>query len=262
MVFTLQSQSSENLAINGILFAIAGGIAEFLWRNPCTPRAIDTDSVSRLLLVHHLYLLPGILGIVILVLLLSGAVCTEKIRAKADYFVEHMLSKFWIWLIMVGIIGAVFYIIYNYNLELFNFRGSIWYFSFMGFCDGTLWQKLLGVGPALLDTVTQAQIAKADFYVEWNWLYCTAHNDLLEYLVTMGVFGAACKLLMYILPFVMYARGKERKPEKAAVLAALVGYIGQGLFTGPYILTYVFYIIFLGVLGAYYRMGKEKGAEA
>ena len=130
---------------------------------------------------------------------------------------------------MVGIIGAVFYIIYNYNLELFNFRGSIWYFSFMGFCDGTLWQKLLGVGPALLDTVTQAQIAKADFYVEWNWLYCTAHNDLLEYLVTMGVFGAACKLLMYILPFVMYARGKERKPEKAAVLAALVGYRGAGL---------------------------------
>lgn len=82
----------------------------------------------------------------------------------------------------------VFYMIYNYNLKLFNFRGSIWYFSFMGFLDGTLWQKLMGVGPALLDTVTQAQIAKADFYVEWNWLYCTAHNDLLEYLVTMGVF--------------------------------------------------------------------------
>ena len=40
----------------------------------------------------------------------------------------------------------------------------------MGFLDGTLWQKLMGVGPALLDTVTQAQIAKADFYVEWNWL--------------------------------------------------------------------------------------------
>lgn len=169
-----------------------------------------------------------------------------------------MLSKFWIWLIMVGIIGTVFYIIYNYNLELFNFRGSIWYFSFMGFCDGTLWQKLLGVGPALLDTVTQAQIAKADFYVEWNWLYCTAHNDLLEYLVTMGVFGAACRLLMYVLPFVMYTKGKERKPEKAAVLAALVGYLGQGLFTGPYILTYVLYTIFLGVLGAYCRMEKKK----
>ncbi len=175
---------------------------------------------------------------------------------------ERVLSKVWIWLIMVGVIGVVFYVIYNYNLKLFNFRGSIWYFSFMGFLDGTLWQKLMGVGPALLDTVTQAQIAKADFYVEWNWLYCTAHNDLLEYLVTMGVFGAACRLLMYVLPFVMYTKGKERKPEKAAVLAALVGYLGQGLFTGPYILTYVLYTIFLGVLGAYCRMGKEKGAEA
>ena len=37
---------------------------------------------------------------------------------------------------------------------------------------------------------------------------------------------------------------------------------GRGLFTGPYILTYVLYTIFLGVLGAYCRMGKEKGAEA
>lgn len=179
-----------------------------------------------------------------------------------DTCVERVFSKVWIWLIIVGVIGVVFYVIYNYNLKLFNFRGSIWYFSFMGFLDGTLWQKLMGVGPALLDTVTQAQIAKADFYVEWNWLYCTAHNDLLEYLVTMGVFGAACRLLMYVLTFVMYTKGKERKPEKAAVLAALVGYLGQGLFTGPYILTYVLYTIFLGVLGAYYRMGKEKGAEA
>ena len=252
----------KNLAINGILFAIAGGIAEVLWKHPCTPRAIDTDSVSKLLLAHRLYLVPGILGIVIILLFLLGTVFPEKIRTKMDTCVERVLSKVWIWLIIVGVIGVVFYVIYNYNLKLFNFRGSIWYFSFMGFLDGTLWQKLMGVGPALLDTVTQAQIAKADFYVEWNWLYCTAHNDLLEYLVTMGVFGAACKLLMYILPFVMYARGKERKPEKAAVLAALVGYIGQGLFTGPYILTYVFYIIFLGVMCAYDRMEKAKGAKA
>ena len=51
----------------------------------------------------------------------------------------------------------------------------------------------------------------------------------------------------------------KRKKMMAAVLAALVGYLGQGLFTGPYILTYVLYTIFLGVLGAYCRMGKEKG---
>ena len=56
----------------------------------------------------------------------------------------------------------------------------------------------------------------------------------------------------------MYAKGREKQPEKAAVLAALVGFIGQGLLTGPYILMYVFYTIFLGVLAAYDRMGKAK----
>ena len=74
----------------------------------------------------------------------------------------------------------------------------------------------------------------------------------------MGVFGAVLKILMYLLPYYMYAKGKERKPQMAAVLAALTGFIGQGLFTGPYILTYVIYVIFLSVLAAYYRMDKTK----
>lgn len=158
----------------------------------------------------------------------------------------------------MGVIGVVYYLIYNYDLEIFNYRGSIWYFAFKGFLDGDTWQKLVGVGPALLDTVTQAQIAKADFFVEWNYIYNTAHNDLLEYLVTTGVIGAVLKLIMYVWPFIMYAKGTDKKQEKAAILAALVGFIGQGLLTGPYILTNVIYIVFLGVMGAYYRMGKAK----
>lgn len=248
----------KNLAANGILFSIAGAVAEFLWRKPCTPRPIDMDSVTSLLLKHRLYVVPGIIGIAILLIMLIIAVIPEKYKKKADGFVEKMVSRFWLLLILTGVIGVVFYLIYNYNLELFNYRGSIWYFAFHGYLDGTPWQKVMGVGPGLLDTVTQAQIAKADFEVVWNWFYCTAHNDLLEYLVTMGGVGFALKLLMYVLPFVMFAKKSTWQTEKAAVLAALVGYIGQGLFTGPYILTYVFYIIFLGVLCAYDRMGNEK----
>lgn len=247
-----------NLAINGILFTVAGVVAEYLWRNPCTPRTIDTDTVTLMLLQYRLYLIPGIVGIVIIVFLLASGVLSTKHRRKVNGFIERYFGIVWLEFILIGVVGAICYLIYNYNLELLNFRGSIWYFSFQGFLDGTLWQKLVGVGPALLDTVTQAQIAKADFFVEWNWLYCTAHNDLLEYLVTTGVLGVALKLTMYIVPYIMYARGSEKKPEKAAVLAALTGFIGQGLLTGPYILTYVFYTIFLGVMTAYDRMGKAQ----
>lgn len=248
----------KNLAINGILFSVAGMVAEFLWKHPYTPRTIDTDTVSLILLQHRLYFLPGVAGVVILVALLGAGTLSEDRKKKLDCLVERFCGKIWIGLIIIGVIGTIYYLVCNYNLELFNYRGSIWYFAFHGFLDGNLSQKLIGAGPALLDTVTQAEITKADFYVEWNWLYCTAHNDVLEYLVTMGVFGAVLKILMYLLPYYMYAKGKERKPQMAAVLAALTGFIGQGLFTGPYILTYVIYVIFLGVLAAYYRMDKTK----
>lgn len=145
MVFTLQSQSSEKSCDQWNFVRDSRWNCGILWRNPCTPRAIDTDSVSKLLLAHRLYLVPGILGMVIILLFLLGTVFPEKIRTKIDTCVERVLSKVWIWLIIVGVIGVVFYMIYNYNLKLFNFRGSIWYFSFMGFLDGTLWQKLMGV---------------------------------------------------------------------------------------------------------------------
>ena len=257
--YSLQKTSRlMNLAINGILFTVAGVAAEVLWRNPYTPRPIDTDTVTLLLLQHHLYLIPGAVGIIIIVFLLVTSALSVKARRKVNSVIERYFGKIWLELIMVGIIGVIYYLIYNYTLELFNYRGSIWYFAFNGFLDGNIWQKIMGVGPGLLDTVTQAQIAKADFYVEWNWFYCTAHNDLLEYLVTTGIVGTVLKLLMYILPYIMYARGKSRKSEKAAVLAALTGFIGQGLMTGPYILTYAFYTIFLGVMAAYDRMDKAQ----
>lgn len=247
-----------NLAVNGILFTLAGVAAEYLWRNPCTPRPIDTDTISLMLLQHRLYFLPGIAGVIMIAfLLITGALSAER-RAKVNGFIERYFGKIWLQLILIGVIAGIFYLVYNYDLELLNYRGSIWYFAWNGFLDGSLWQKLMGAGPALLDTVTQAQIAKADFFVEWNWLYCTAHNDLLEYLVTTGVAGAVLKLIMYILPYIMYARGTEKKSEKAAVLAALTGFIGQGLLTGPYILTYVIYIIFLGIMTAYDRMEKTQ----
>ena len=248
-----------NLAINGILFSIAGAVAEFLWKHPdYLLRPVDTDNVTWVLLQYHLYILPGIVGVLLILYLLILRRLPERIQQRLDDFVEQIMTKIWIELIIIGVVGVVYYLIYNYNLKIFNYRGSIWYFAYHGFLDGDLWQKLVGVGPGLLDLVTQAQIAKADFYVEWNYIYCTAHNDLLEYLVTTGVIGVVCRLIMYVLPFIMYAKGREKQPEKAAVLAALVGFIGQGLLTGPYILTYVFYIIFLGVLAAYYRMGKAK----
>jgi hypothetical protein len=54
----------KNLAANMILFMLAGIAAHYLWRNEVTPRPIDTDSVSLLLLEYRLYLAVGIIGMI------------------------------------------------------------------------------------------------------------------------------------------------------------------------------------------------------
>lgn len=36
-------------------------------------------------------------------------------------------------------------------------------------------------------------------------------------------------------------------------MAGLVGYIGQGLVTGPYVRTYVMYVVLIGVITSYVR---------
>lgn len=235
----------KNLSVNMILFAVAGLTADILRAARLTPRAIDVDQISQILLQYKLYAVIGVAGIALLLFCIRSEGLQEKVC--------KVMSRIWIGMILLGVCGVTVYIAVNFSMWLFNYRGTIWYFSWKGYLDGSVKDKIIGAGPGLLDSVTQVQLKKADFEVVWNWYYNTAHNDLLEYLVTTGLLGAVLKILIYILPFTMMKKGEECPAEKAALLAALTGYIGQGLTTGPYILTYVLYMVFLAVYARYCR---------
>lgn len=243
----------KNLAVNAILFMVAGMAADIFWKYEFTPRKVDTDTISRLLLEHKLYFAVGAAGLLLLGLCLLCDEMKEENRKKLDSLVEKVFSKIWLGMIAALVIGIVYYMVHNYSLEMIHYRGSIWYFAFQGFRDGSIWEKILGVGPGLLDYVTRPQIENAPFHVVWDYYYNTAHCDVLEYLVTMGVVGAVLRVLMYVLPFLMLRKGESYKAERAALLAALTGYIGQGLITGPYILSYAVYMVLLGVYVGYCR---------
>ncbi len=245
----------KNLAAEGIIFSFAGAVAEYLWKNPdAFARPMDTDTVSEILMGHHLYLLPGVCGVAVIIFLLVMDRLKEETQGKIKHFVEDVLTKIWLGLVAVGVVAVIVYVVKNFSMEMFTYRGSIWYFSFQGFLHGDLGDKLIGIGPGLLDIVTRQEIENASFHVVWDYYYNTAHNDVLEYLVTMGVVGAALRIVMLVVPYIMFAKNKVNEPQKAAVLAALTGYLAQGLVTGPYLFVYVFYIIFLGVFSAYDRM--------
>ena len=237
-----------------ILFMLAGMLANIFWKRQITPRAIDTDTISLLLLEYKLYYVVGAAGVLLLL---------YALLAKGEHEKGYRIERYaWIGILVFALGGVVTYMVFNYSLELFNYRGSIWYFSWMGYISGSVKDIIIGAGPGLLDTVTQAQIAKADFTVVWDYLYDTAHNDVLEYLVTTGAVGAVLRLAMYIIPFVMIEKKNNNKScryqaEREAILAGLVGFIGQGLVTGPYLLTYVMYIILIGLLVGYYRKEND-----
>lgn len=248
----------KNLAVNAILFMLAGMAADVFWKFEFTPRKVDTDSISQLLLEHKLYFAVGALGLLLFGLCLLWDEMKEENRQKLNFAVEKILSKIWIGMIVALVIGIICYMVNDYSLEMIHYRGSIWYFAFQGFLDGSIWEKILGVGPGLLDYVTRPQIENASFHVVWDYYYNTAHCDVLEYLVTMGVIGAVLRVLMYVLPFLMLRKGEAYKTERAALLAGLTGYIGQGLITGPYILSYAIYMVLLGVYVGYCRKANIK----
>ena len=247
----------RNLAVNALLFMAAGMAADIFWKYEFTPRKVDTDTISRLLLEYKLYFAVGAAGLLLLGLCFMYEEMKEENKKKLDFLVEKVFSKIWLGMIAALAIGIIYYMVHHYSMEMVHYRGSIWYFSFEGFLDGSIWEKILGVGPGLLDYVTRAQIENAPFHVVWDYYYNTAHCDVLEYLVTMGVVGAVLRVLMYLLPFLMLRKGEAYKTERAALLAALTGYIGQGLITGPYILSYAIYMVLLGVYAGYCRKSVE-----
>lgn len=247
--YSLQKKDRlKNLSVNMVLFAAAGLAADILRAGNFTPRPIDTDEITLFLLQYKLYAAVGALGAFLFFFCIRSKGEQEKIC--------KLLRRIWIGVILSGILGAAVYTALNFSLEIYNYRGSIWYFSWKGYLDGSVKDWLLGAGPGLLDNVTQRQIQfvrEAGLEAVWDFLYNTAHNDLLEYLVTTGAVGFVLKVLSCVLPFVMMNKNTEHPVERAAVLAALAGYMGQGLVTGPYLLTYVLYMIFVAMYVRYWR---------
>ena len=150
--------------------------------------------------------------------------------------------------LMIGVIDILGYDFLILHDEILLQYEVLWYFSWNDFLDGSIKDKLIGVGPGLLDNVTKPQIANANFHVVWNYFYNTAHNELLEYLVTTGVVAMLLKLVICIIPFAMVWKREEYQAERVAIVAGLVGYIGQGLVTGPYVL--------MGMIVGYGRISR------
>ncbi len=238
------------LLINGIIFGISGFAAQVivLYRPE-----IRLDDISPVLMGHNVHLIIG--GGCFALLLMQLALELKFSREKLD---KVLLILFRIYCVMTVLLvcAAAVYTATHFSLDFMNRRGLLWYISVNGFMDGDLREKIIGWGPGTIDQAAVVYTFEiVDAYGGFYYLE-TAHNDIFEYLVTMGIVGVVSYVGIYLTIIRDYVHMVRTKVDFTSptlfALMGLIGYIGQSIMNGPHPLTTAMFFALLAV----YRAGQ------
>lgn len=236
------------LLINGIIFGISGFAAQVvvLYRPE-----IRLDDISPILMGYNVHLIIG--GCCFVLLLVQMALELKVSREKLDRAM-NILQRIYIVLLILGALSAAVYVATNFSMDFMNRRGLLWYISVNGFIDGDLREKIIGWGPGTIDQA--AVVYTFDIVDAYGGFYYleTAHNDIFEYLVTLGIVGVCSYAGIYLViisGFVQMVRAKAdfSAPSSYAHMG-LIGYIGQSIMNGPHPLTTAMFFALLAVCRA------------
>lgn len=113
-----------------------------------------------------------------------------------------------------------------FNDDWGTYRGTAWRIAWGSWADGSLWRKLVGVGPGMMHDAVAAW-AGADITPRMATFYA-AHNEFLEQLLTTGLLGLAA-WVWFIGSHLRRAAHNWNRPGVAAVGLALISYLAQSL---------------------------------
>ena len=162
-------------------------------------------------------------------------------------------------ILVVGVIGVVIYGVSSQNsLFVFNdkwgtFRGYIWRRCWNIFEDADPLHKLFGHGNETI--AAQMKQYYAEMVSITGKKYDNAHNELLQYLVTTGLFGVISYLGFVVTSFLYIGRRLKGDPIAIACLAGGVSYFAQSLvnLNQPITAPLFFVIVAAGVGHVRYR---------
>jgi len=177
--------------------------------------------------------------------ILAAAVTFLTIRKKETEADElgKWLPRIWIGVIAVVVL-AVVYVLYDANIAgnaekygaigsyvVFNEawgtnRGFVWIRAMKVYNDKfTLLQKIFGFGPETFAVLMQYYFSKDMQEI----LFDNAHNEYLQYLLTIGAAGMLAYIAFMGSAVVKMARNLKDRPEVAAVMFAIVAYMVQAV---------------------------------
>lgn len=128
----------------------------------------------------------------------------------------------------------------SYSDSWGNYRGRIWNASLEVFRDLSLKDKLIGIGPEMLGRYYNGLTSHGQIVL-------TAHNELLQWLLTTGIFGAALWSAIFLGLIISYFRSRCREHESIAFFLPLTAYFGQAMINSPNAMNIALFYLFLAL---------------
>ena len=183
-------------------------------------------------------------------LCLVALVLSRKFADRAGERFTRTVSVVFAVIVLVGIAAGIIYTAMHFSGKWGTKRGWIWGFAIEVFSQGSFKNKLVGVGPECFGIPVMEQFS--EFISEhWGKRIANAHNEYLQYLVTMGILGMISYIMLYLSSFIAYLKRKNWNVTRAAMFFAIMGYMAQAAVNNPQALNMATLFLFMGIYRSY-----------
>ena len=136
----------------------------------------------------------------------------------------------------------------RFNEKWGTSRGYAWIKSIESFFEFDWVHKLFGSGPDTLSPVLGAKYNQ-EMLKRFNFYFDSAHNEYIEWLVTLGICGAVSIITFIISAIVRMIRCSSKRPELVVFYGAVMIYSFQALFniSQPLTTTLLFLFAAMGI---------------
>ena len=181
----------------------------------------------------------------------------EKINTKK--LIVGILIATAVMIVAVVIVGIKKQMsIFKFNYKWGTYRGYIWTKSGELFKDAPFINKLFGYGNESVKSLMVGSY-NDEMIAVTKKVYDNCHNELLQYLITTGIFGLVTYLGLFISSFIYILKNSKKQVIAYACLGAMTGYFVQALININQPITTPLYFVIMAVGVGYVRYLKKEG---
>lgn len=243
MLFGVSSR--ETLA--RALYAISAALTGFVIISVLTEAHPDGFMTLEKSMQEYLVRYPAIMGVGAL-MLLCASYATKKskkiiISKKSARFLKRLMWFIFICAVFAAVSLFIYYSFINTEAELSGsmkllrfsdkwgtHRGGVWVRCIKLYAQSELRVKLVGFGPDLLKKPLADSYGK-EIIAYCNLSFDNAHNELIQYLLTLGALGLIGYLLFVLGGMHTLYRKMKQCPYAAAAFAAAATYLIHSVVT-------------------------------